>query len=55
MELISLSGGIIVPASPSFYNNPTNIEDLVNTVVFRILDLMQIEINYDRWGKSVKS
>ncbi|HOE39529.1 MAG TPA: UbiX family flavin prenyltransferase [Bacteroidales bacterium] len=55
MELISLSGGIIVPASPSFYNKPTNIEDLVNTVVFRILDLMQIEINYDRWGKSVKS
>ena len=55
MELISLSGGIIFPASPSFYNKPTNIEDLVNTVVFRILDLMQIEINYDRWGKSVKS
>lgn len=55
MELISLSGGIIVPASPSFYNKPANIEDLVNTVVFRILDLMQIEINYDRWGKSVKS
>ncbi len=55
MELISLSGGIIVPASPSFYNNPTNIEGLVNTVVFRILDLMQIEINYDRWDKSVKS
>jgi len=55
MELISLSGGIIFPASPSFYNKPTNIEDLVNTVIFRILDLMQIEINYDRWGKSVKS
>ncbi|HQB20786.1 MAG TPA: UbiX family flavin prenyltransferase, partial [Bacteroidales bacterium] len=29
MELISLSGGIIFPASPSFYNKPTNIEDLV--------------------------
>ncbi len=55
MELISLSGGIIFPASPSFYNKPTNIEDLVNTVIFRILDLMQIEINYDRWDKSVKS
>lgn len=55
MELISLSGGIIFPASPSFYNKPTNIEDLVNTVIFRILDLMQIEITYDRWGKSVKS
>ncbi len=55
MVLISLSGGIIFPASPSFYNKPTNIEDLVNTVIFRILDLMQIEITYDRWGKSVKS
>lgn len=51
MELISVSGGIILPASPSFYNKPTNIEDLVNTVVFRILDLMQIEINYKRWAE----
>ena len=55
MELISLSGGIIFPASPSFYNKPTNIEDLVNTVIFRILDFMHIAITYDRWGKSVKS
>jgi len=51
MEIITLTGGIICPASPSFYSNPQNIDDLAATVVDRILDLAGLKINTFRWGK----
>jgi flavin prenyltransferase len=46
---ITLSGGIICPASPSFYSKPAKIEDLVNTVIDRILDLAGFDISSFRW------
>jgi len=39
METITLAGGIICPASPSFYSNPSTIEAVVSTVVDRVIDL----------------
>jgi flavin prenyltransferase len=51
METITLSGGIICPASPSFYSKPENINDLVDTVINRVLDLCDIENSSYRWGK----
>lgn len=50
METITLAGGIICPATPSFYSQPASIESLVDTVVDRILDLAQISISTYRWG-----
>lgn len=50
MESITLAGGIICPATPSFYSRPANIEELVNTVVDRVLDLAGIKIQTYRWG-----
>jgi 4-hydroxy-3-polyprenylbenzoate decarboxylase len=50
METITLSGGIICPATPSFYNNPETIEDLVSTVIDRVLDLAGFEITTNRWS-----
>ncbi len=32
------SGTIYVPAIPSFYSRPQTVEDVVDTVVWRILD-----------------
>jgi flavin prenyltransferase len=32
------AGAIILPASPSFYSKPASIDDLVDTLVHRILD-----------------
>ena len=51
MEKITLSGGIICPATPSFYSKPEPIEDLVATVIDRILDLAGFEIETNRWSE----
>lgn len=50
MEKITLAGGIICPATPSFYSRPQTIEDVVNTVVDRVLDLAGFDIHSFRWG-----
>jgi flavin prenyltransferase len=49
MKKLTLAGAIICPASPSFYSNPETIDDLVMTVVDRIIDLAHFESNGFRW------
>ena len=49
MKNLTLAGAIICPATPSFYNNPKTIEDLVMTVVDRIIDLAGFESKSFRW------
>ncbi len=49
MELLTLAGAVICPASPSFYSKPLTIDSLVNTVVERVLTLAQIETGTYRW------
>ncbi len=51
METVTLAGGIICPASPSFYSKPKNMEELAGTVVDRVLDLAGFSIDSFRWGK----
>jgi 4-hydroxy-3-polyprenylbenzoate decarboxylase len=51
METIILAGGIICPATPSFYSRPTTIEEVAGTVVDRVLDLAGFNIDTYRWGK----
>ncbi|MEI9912972.1 MAG: UbiX family flavin prenyltransferase [Bacteroidota bacterium] len=50
METITLAGGIICPATPSFYSKPKTIEDVAATVVDRVLDLAGFDISTFRWG-----
>ncbi|UAY51482.1 UbiX family flavin prenyltransferase [Ferruginibacter albus] len=50
METITLAGGIICPASPSFYSKPKTIEELAATVVDRVLDLAGFDVKTFRWG-----
>lgn len=50
MRTLTLAGGIICPAIPSFYSKPKDIEALVATVVDRILDLADLSINTYRWS-----
>lgn len=50
MEALTLAGGIICPATPSFYSRPQNIEEVALTVVDRVLDLAGFDIKAYRWG-----
>ncbi len=50
METITQAGGIICPASPSFYSKPSTIESLAATVVDRVIDLAGFDLNSFRWG-----
>ena len=49
METLLLAGAIICPASPSFYSKPKSIDELVMTVVDRIIDLAGFDSNSYRW------
>lgn len=51
MAAITEAGGIICPASPSFYSLPTDFEALAATVVDRVLDLVGIQVPTYRWGE----
>ncbi|MGF6925133.1 4-hydroxy-3-polyprenylbenzoate decarboxylase [Chitinophaga sp. W2I13] len=51
MEAVTLAGGIICPATPSFYSVPANLEEMAATVVDRIIDLAGLEQQTYRWGK----
>lgn len=49
------AGAIVVPASPGFYHRPKTLEDVINFVVGKVLDLIGVEHQlYERWkgGKS---
>jgi 4-hydroxy-3-polyprenylbenzoate decarboxylase len=50
METVTLAGGIICPATPSFYSQPQTAEDIAATVVDRVLDLAGLDISSFRWG-----
>lgn len=50
MEAITLAGGIICPATPSFYSQPKTIEEAAMTVVHRVLDLAGLQNDSFRWG-----
>lgn len=51
METITQAGGIICPATPSFYSKPKTIEEVVATVTDRIIDLAGLKIDTFRWGE----
>jgi flavin prenyltransferase len=51
MQTITQAGGIICPASPSFYSKPQNFEELASTVVDRVLDLCMLDNHSYRWSE----
>lgn len=55
MKTVTESGGIVCPASPSFYSKPVSMEEVAATVVDRVLDLAGIEVKTFRWGKKNQS
>lgn len=51
LKKITEAGAIICPANPSFYSLPKSIEELVLTVVDRVIDLVGLDHKAYRWGK----
>jgi flavin prenyltransferase len=48
---VSEAGAIVLPAAPGFYHRPTRVGELVDFVVQRILDQLEIDISVaKRWG-----
>lgn len=54
METVTLAGGIVCPATPSFYSRPATIEAVALTVVDRVLDLAGFRHPTYRWGATKK-
>jgi 4-hydroxy-3-polyprenylbenzoate decarboxylase len=52
MKTITEAGGIICPASPSFYSKPATFEELASTVVDRVIGLLGLDIKTYRWNES---
>src|SRR5438309_6905371 len=51
-ELLLVAGATILPANPSFYTRPQTVEQVVDTVVARVLDHLGIEHRLmARWGE----
>ena len=52
MELLLLAGAIVLPANPSFYTHPKTIDDVLDTVVGRVLDHLGVQNKLTgRWGE----
>lgn len=52
MQLATEAGAIVCPANPGFYLLPRSIDDLVDFVVGRVLDLVGVEHRLNvRWGE----
>jgi 4-hydroxy-3-polyprenylbenzoate decarboxylase len=56
MTQLAEMGAIIAPPVPGFYNNPITIEDLVDTSIDRVLDLLGVpDDKVRRWSGPVKA
>ncbi|MEJ6614143.1 MAG: UbiX family flavin prenyltransferase [Saprospiraceae bacterium] len=53
MTSLTEAGAIICPATPSFYSNPTTLDEIALTVVDRVIDLAGInQSDTYRWSES---
>lgn len=51
MTLLAEAGAIICPATPSFYSKPATIDEVIDTVVDRILSLADLDHSGYQWGQ----
>ena len=50
MAKVARAGAIVLPAMPAFYEKPKNIDDIVNHLVGKVLDILEVENEiFKRW------
>ena len=49
MVTLTFAGAVICPASPSFYSKPVTIDDLIKTVIDRVMSLAGFDTDTYRW------
>ena len=52
---VAEAGAVVIPAAPGFYHRPTKVSELIDFIVQRVLD--QLELNLEiarRWGGAQK-
>ena len=55
MLRLTRAGAVVLPASPGFYHRPTSIAELVDFVVARVLDHLDVEhVLGTRWGENAE-
>jgi 4-hydroxy-3-polyprenylbenzoate decarboxylase len=53
---VTEAGAVVIPAAPGFYHRPTQVSELVDFIVQRVLDQLDVEIEIARrWGGKGKS
>jgi 4-hydroxy-3-polyprenylbenzoate decarboxylase len=51
MEKLADAGAVILPAMPGFYHRPKTMDDLIDHVVGKVLDQLNIDHGlFKRWG-----
>src|SRR5687767_15576789 len=45
---VTEAGGVVIPAAPGFYHRPSSVGELVDFVVQRVLDQLDLEIEIAR-------
>lgn len=51
MTTLTEAGAIILPASPSFYFHPADIEELCLTIATRAVEMLGIDVKHPHWGE----
>ena len=51
MTTITEAGGVIIPASPSFYFNPKDIESLTLSISTRAVEMLGLKVAHPHWGE----
>lgn len=55
LTAVTEAGALVLPAAPGFYHRPQRIEDLVDFIVQRVLDHLDVGVELvPRWGDDVK-
>ena len=51
MVTLTEAGAVVIPASPSFYFNPTSIEELCLTITPRAIEMAGVNVEHKHWGE----